>query len=125
MLPSPRIHKLRLIARRLPSNVLCSLFCFWLALAPSLMDLRAAAPHIPQHPSPQLTNALTLREFLRLVIERNESLHARILEFEIAHKRLDAERGIFEPELTLGYDRVENERENTAEQRRSSGVLVF
>jgi outer membrane protein TolC len=73
----------------------------------------------------QATNVLSLREFLQLVIERNESLHSRILEYEITHKRLQAEQGIFEPELTLGYDRVENERENTAEQRRSSGVLVF
>lgn len=73
----------------------------------------------------QATNALTLRDFLRLVIERNESLQSRILEYEITQKRLKAEEGIFEPELTLGYDRVENERENTAEQRRSSGVLVF
>ncbi len=69
--------------------------------------------------------SVTLQDFLRLVIERNESLHGRILEYEIAHQRMQAEQGIFEPELTLGYDRVENERENTAEQRRSSGVLVF
>jgi hypothetical protein len=88
-------------------------------------DLRAADPVPPPTPFPGTTNALTLREFLRMVIERNESLHSRILEFEITHKHLEAERGIFEPELTLGYDRVENERENTAEQRRSSGVLVF
>jgi len=66
-----------------------------------------------------------LRAFLQLVLERNESLHARVLEFEINQKRFQAERGIFEPELVLGYDRVENKRENTAEQRRSSGVLIF
>ena len=71
------------------------------------------------------TNELTLKTFLQLVLQRNESLHARVLEFEISHKRLKAEQGAFEPEFVLGYDRVENERENTAEQRRSSGVLVF
>jgi len=32
---------------------------------------------------------------------------------------------MFEPELVLSSDRVENKRENTAEQRRSSGVAIF
>ena len=71
------------------------------------------------------TNALTLRAFLQAVIERNESLQTRVLEFEISRKRFRAEQGAFEPELVLSYDRVENKRENTAEQRRSSGVLLF
>jgi outer membrane protein TolC len=71
------------------------------------------------------TNALSLRSFVQLVLQRNESLRARLLEFEINEKRFRGEQGIFEPELVLGYDRVDNERENTAEQRRSSGVQVF
>jgi outer membrane protein TolC len=74
---------------------------------------------------PGATNEIALRDFLRLVIERNESLHGRILEFEITQKRLKAEQGAFEPEWVLSYDRVENKRENTAEQRRSSGVVQF
>src|SRR5207302_1469383 len=67
----------------------------------------------------------TLREFLQLVVERNESVQARELEFQIAQKKFKAERGIFEPELLLSYDRVENRRENTAEQRRSTGISQF
>src|SRR5688572_8266822 len=63
------------------------------------------------------TNDLTVAEFLQLVVERNESLQAKVLEFMIAQKRFHAERGAFEPELLLSYDRVENKRENTAEQR--------
>jgi len=74
---------------------------------------------------PGTTNDLTVSEFLVLVVERNESLQAKVLEFLIAQKRFKAERGIFEPELLLSYDRVENKRENTAEQRRSSGVAQF
>jgi len=74
---------------------------------------------------PGTTNDLTVAEFLQLVVERNESLQAKVLEFMIAQKRFKAERGVFEPELLLSYDRVENKRENTAEQRRSSGVTVF
>lgn len=72
-----------------------------------------------------MTNEIRLGDFLRLVISRNESLHARVLEYEINHQRFRGERGIFEPELVLSYDRVENKRENTAEQRRSTGVLIF
>ena len=66
-----------------------------------------------------------MKEFLNLVLERNESLQIRSLEVRIAEKRLKAESGIYEPELLLGYDRVYNKRENTAEQRRSSGVAIF
>jgi outer membrane protein TolC len=68
---------------------------------------------------------LDLKEFLQLVLERNESLQVRLLEVKIAQRRLQGEKGIFEPELLLGYDHVRNQRENTAEQRRSSGVAVF
>ena len=85
-----------------------------------------SSPRAAGAPAPAVTtNALSLRDFVQLVIQRNESLHARVLEYEISQKRYRGEQGIFEPELTLGYDRVENERENTAEQRRSSGVRVF
>jgi outer membrane protein len=68
---------------------------------------------------------LRLEEFLQLVLQRNENLQLRALEYQITQKRLKAERGVFEPELVLGYDRVENRRENSAEQRRSSGVAIF
>jgi len=75
--------------------------------------------------NPPAPRELALKEFLGLVLERNESLQIRLLEVRIAQKRLKGESGVFEPELLLGYDRVENKRENTAEQRRSSGVAVF
>jgi outer membrane protein len=68
---------------------------------------------------------LSLDEFLHLVLQKNENLQLRVLEYQITQKRLKAERGAFEPELVLGYDRVENRRENSAEQRRSSGVAIF
>lgn len=68
---------------------------------------------------------LSLREFIELVLERNESIQIRMLEFESNRRRYQAEQGIFEPELVLGYDHVENDRQNTAEQQRSSGIAVF
>jgi outer membrane protein TolC len=75
--------------------------------------------------TPPASRDLRLSEFLKLVLERNENLQLRDLELRIAEKRLKAEQGVFEPELLLGYDRVENRRENSAEQRRSSGVAIF
>jgi len=60
-----------------------------------------------------------------LVLDRNESLQVRLLEIKISHKRLKSESGVWEPELVLGYDKVYNKRENTAEQRRSTGVPIF
>lgn len=74
---------------------------------------------------PGRTNDLRLADFIRLVLERNESIHGRVLEYEINRERFRSERGAFEPELVLSYDRVENKRENTSEQRRSTGVLIF
>lgn len=71
------------------------------------------------------TNALNLRDFVQLVLQRNEAIQIRILELAITKKRLQAERGVFEPELVGSYDRVENKRQNTAEQRRSTGVAEF
>lgn len=72
-----------------------------------------------------LPTELGMHEFIQLVLERNESVQIRLLEFAISEKRHAAEQGIFEPEFVLGYDLVENDRQNTAEQRRSSGVAVF
>jgi outer membrane protein TolC len=91
-----------------------------LLLAASLQASPAPAPLFPPG-----TNALRLRDFLQLVLERNESLQQRVIEFEISRKKYKGEKGVFEPELVASYDRVENERENTAEQRRSTGEQFF
>lgn len=90
-----------------------------------LAHLSSTSAAEPPVLGPASTNTLSLRAFVQLVLQRNESLRARLLEYEISEKRTRGEQGIFEPELVLGYDRIDNERENTAEQRRSSGVRVF
>ena len=71
------------------------------------------------------TNALTLNQFLQKVLERNESVQMRLLETEIAERRIKGEMGAFEPDLVLAFSREENKRENTAEQRRSLRLDVF
>ena len=62
---------------------------------------------------------LALRPYLRRVLEHNESIQVRLLELEITRRQVLAEKGIFEPELVGGPEHVENNRENTAEQRTS------
>lgn len=62
---------------------------------------------------------------MQKVLERNDSVQSRLLEFEINRKKHRAEKAIFEPEMVLGYDYVENRRQNTAEQQRSLGVPIF
>lgn len=88
------------------------------------LTIGLSARTIPAVASP-VTNELTLRAFMELVLERNDSVQSRLLEFEINRKKHQAEQGIFEPELVLGYDHVQNKRQNTAEQIRSLGVPIF
>src|SRR5436190_2711480 len=117
---SKAIVELPFPARRIANQYVPGRFlsCISLALIFFASSLAAEPPNYPKR-------TLQLDEFLHLVLQRNENLQLRVLEFKISQKRLKAERGVFEPDLVLGYDRVENRRENTAEQRRSSGVAVF
>ena len=71
------------------------------------------------------SNSLTLRAFVQKVLRQNESLQVHLLELEISNRKLQAERGAFEPELVGSAERVENKRENTAEQIRSLGTRRF
>lgn len=88
-----------------------------------LLVLLPASPSKAQ--STPSTNDYSLREFIQRVLERNDTIQTRLLEFEINRKKYQAEKGIFEPELVLGYDYVDNKRQNNAEQQRSLGVEIF
>jgi|DewCreStandDraft_1066081.scaffolds.fasta_scaffold00033_65 outer membrane protein len=63
---------------------------------------------------------LTLSNYLQRVVEANETLQARWLEARAAWRRARAEYGAFEPELFASVQRQINERQNTAEQQRST-----
>jgi outer membrane protein TolC len=71
------------------------------------------------------TNSLHLNQLLQMVLARNESVQLRMIEVEIAKRRWEGEKGAFEPDLVIGGAREENNRENTAEQKRSLRVDVF
>ncbi len=63
---------------------------------------------------------LSLRDYLRTVWEKNENIQIRILEAAAADERYRAEKRIFDPEWTAGFEAVDRRRPNTAEQAVSS-----
>lgn len=72
------------------------------------------------------SEGLTLAEYLKQVVSRNESIQTRILEVEFNRRRTAAEYGAFEPEAFAEFSHQENNRENTVEQRlNQSGRAVF
>lgn len=68
---------------------------------------------------------LNLEDYIRLVLQRNETLQIRILAMEMNRRLHLAEKGIFEPEFVFTYDYVETKRENTAEEQRSQRIATF
>jgi outer membrane protein TolC len=98
-------------------------FLLWAVATPRPVQAQEATNNSPAINAG--TNFLHLKDFLQLVLKRNESIQLRVLELEITKKRFQSERGIFEPELVLSASRDDNMRENTAEQRRSLGLATF
>ena len=70
-----------------------------------------------------MVEALTLRECLRRVLESNETVQMRALDWEVSRKRHAGEKGIFEPELVGSIERDDRARANTVEQARSQSVF--
>ncbi|MGA2657228.1 MAG: TolC family protein [Verrucomicrobiota bacterium] len=81
------------------------------------------------HSQPSAENGTThlgLGDFLKLVLERNESVQVRLLELEVNRRKYRAEKGVFEPELSGSFSREANRRENTAlEQLSELGATLF
>ncbi len=76
----------------------------------------AGAPE-PTAPEPLPVQGLSLKAVLQRVLQRNESLQSRMLEFEAHRRRYRAEYGAYEPELYGSVGREVNNRKNTAEQQ--------
>ncbi len=70
------------------------------------------------------TNALTLRQYLQLVLDRNEALQGKFIELKISRKRYQAEKGAFEPDLVASADRESNFRQNTVQQEAALGLFA-
>jgi outer membrane protein TolC len=75
---------------------------------------------LAQAPSRQvLTNTMTLKETVRRVLEHNENVQMRALDVEISRRTLNAERGIYEPQVVSSVETLSNKRLNTVQQRSS------
>ncbi len=81
-------------------------------------NAKAAEPGLRVH--------ITLREYLRMVLERNESIQAQLLGTESARQRALAEYGAYEPELAGSAQHTANKRPNTVEQQRNlAGIPIL
>lgn len=93
--------------------------CRWLLLLCATCMATPANGALQAQSSAQQTVDLTLEEFVQRVVERNESVQARMLELEVNRRKARAEYGVFEPELFGAVSRESNRRENTTEQQQS------
>jgi outer membrane protein TolC len=60
---------------------------------------------------------LTLSNLVQLVLERNEVLQAKLIDFEVSRQRHLAEKGVFEPDLVGSVSHEVNNRPNNAQQQ--------
>ncbi len=75
---------------------------------------------------PLTPSELSLSNLVQRVLERNETVQARALEFEINHRKFRAEYGVFEPTLYGSASEEVNNRQNNSEQAASqNGASVL
>ena len=72
-----------------------------------------------------LPEQISLRSYLSLVIGYNQSLQARLLEFEVSRRRYEGERSIYEPDFVGSYEYQSNQRQNSKEQSASQRTNLF
>lgn len=92
-------------------------------LRPAFLAVALALAGVLSPLSAGETKPLKLEEFLRMVIERNETIQAQLFGTESTRQRALAERGVFEPEWVSSASREANKRRNTTEQQRNLGGI--
>jgi outer membrane protein TolC len=65
--------------------------------------------------------SLSVDRMIKLILDHNESVQVRLLEAEIGQKTVNAERGIFEPQITGSVEHVDSTRPNNSQQLASLG----
>jgi outer membrane protein TolC len=89
--------------------------CSWLA---------ALAPSATAEPTNSTGGVnMTLAEYLRRVVESNETIQNKMLETEINRKKVKSEKGIFEPEWVTSVRRDDNHRDNNILQNAAQSSL--
>lgn len=100
---------------------MCCVAALLAALLPSHLsaaDSPTAAPaRAAQPPSLPAADAMTLRQVVQRVLDYNETIQIRALEWLSSQKRAKAARGIFEPEFVGSAEMQRNERRNSVQQQ--------
>jgi outer membrane protein len=79
-----------------------------------------------QTSAPPDPSGLTLSGLVRRVLEHNELVQGKLLEFEVNRRKYAAEWGAFEPELFGSASREYNKRQNNTQQAAAdNGVTIF
>ena len=68
---------------------------------------------------------LSLNDYLRQVLQRNESIQAQMFEAEVNRRKARGELGIFEPDLAASIMREANKRTNNIQQQASASGQAF
>lgn len=109
----PLVYRLRLFS---------ALAAFVLFVLPP--DVSAQQSTAPLYPT---TEPLRLADYLQRVLERNNSIQARIAAFHAARSLYRSEKGYYEPVLVGSTNRIDRQRPNTIELERSlrsGGVFI-
>jgi outer membrane protein len=76
------------------------------------------------NPAPAIPG-LTLSNLVQLVLERNETLQSKLLDFEVSRQKHLAEKGVFEPDLVGSVNHEVNNRPNNAEQQNTDQNTIL
>lgn len=85
--------------------------------------LRLKAEIVPSTNQP--VAGITMSNLLQLVLERNETLQAKLLDFEVSRQKHLAEKGVFEPDFVSSVNHEVNNRPNNAEQQNTDQNSVL
>lgn len=104
-------------------NLITQIFGTFLSLNLALYPtLHAAEPAEPVG----IHVKISLADYLRMVVQENETIQAQLLGTEATRQRSLAERGYGEPDFVASATRESNHRPNTVEQQRNlSGVPIL
>ncbi|GAB6096368.1 TolC family protein [Desulfatiferula olefinivorans] len=97
------------------------LFLTLLSVRPVRADADAATapPTPPADASDRLPSVMSLEAFVRLVMERNETVLSQHLDYQISRDAVTGERAVFEPEFVNSYERGDDHAKYSNEDKTS------
>ena len=97
------------------TGCIASIFCL------SILLIKTGEAATTENPATIRSNELTLNELLQRVLAHNESVQIKMLEAEISEKLMQAEQGIFEPQVVGSLERNDSQRPNNTQQQLNLG----